>query len=223
MRLEIFITSRMSCSTSTTRDPLRGDLLDHRVDLRGLDRVAAGRRLVEQQHLRLGRQRARDLQPLERAIGQGACPPVGDARASRPARAVPRPARACRRFCATTDGSMHRVRQHDCGAHADGGRPSHSRSRSCERKSAGSETCATSPRARADAPACAVTSSSSRCTRPRFGAIEPEMRLNSVVLPAPFGPMIAKISAVLDRERHAVDARARRRSRCQIFARRARS
>ena len=33
----------------------------------------------------------------------------------------------------------------------------------------------------------------------------PEIRLNNVVLPAPFGPMIAKISAVIDREGHAVD------------------
>ena len=36
----------------------------------GLDRIAAGGRLVEQQHLRFAGERARDLQPLERAIGE---------------------------------------------------------------------------------------------------------------------------------------------------------
>ena len=78
MRCEIFITSFMSCSTSTTATPRRGDLLDHIVDLLGLDRIAAGGRLVEQQDLRLGRERAGDLQPPQRAVGQGAGGAVGD-------------------------------------------------------------------------------------------------------------------------------------------------
>ena len=64
MRSEIFITSFMSCSTSTTAMPLSRDLPDQAVDLLGLDRVAAGGRLVEQQDARLGGQRAGDLQTL---------------------------------------------------------------------------------------------------------------------------------------------------------------
>ena len=57
-------------------DALPRDGLDDGVDLLRLDRVAAGRRLVEQQHLRRGRERARDLQPLERAVS-AACRPSG--------------------------------------------------------------------------------------------------------------------------------------------------
>ena len=40
---------------------------------------------------------------------------------------------------------------------------------------------------------------------PRSGDIVPSMRLKSVVLPEPFGPMSAVIDPALDRERDAVD------------------
>ena len=72
-----------------------------RLDLGGLDRVAAGGRLVEQQDLGLARQRAGDLEPLQRAIGQAAGRPLGrcgkpDARERR-RRALRGVARFCRR------------------------------------------------------------------------------------------------------------------------------
>ena len=47
-----------------------GDLGDQVVDLLGLDRVAAGGRLVEQQDARPERQSASDLEALEGAVGQ---------------------------------------------------------------------------------------------------------------------------------------------------------
>src|SRR5215207_3264004 len=48
------------------------DLPDEPVELRRLDGVAARRRLVEEQHLGLGGERAGDLEALQRAVGQGA-------------------------------------------------------------------------------------------------------------------------------------------------------
>ena len=49
-----------------------GDLGDQVVDLLGLDGVAAGGRLVEEEDAGLERQRAGDLQALERAVGERA-------------------------------------------------------------------------------------------------------------------------------------------------------
>ena len=49
-----------------------GDLGDQVVDLLGLDGVAAGGGLVEEEDARLQRQRAGDLQPLQRAVGERA-------------------------------------------------------------------------------------------------------------------------------------------------------
>ena len=84
----------MLCSTSTTVMPSRGQLADQRVDLARLGLVQAGGRLVEQQQLRLGGQRARDLQPLERAVGHRVGRRV-DRSAPRPTRRIS--ARARRR------------------------------------------------------------------------------------------------------------------------------
>ena len=53
-------------------DALVGDAPDQFVDLLGLDRVASRRRFVEQQHARLGCERARNLETLARAVGQRA-------------------------------------------------------------------------------------------------------------------------------------------------------
>ncbi len=108
MRSDIFITSRMSCSTSTTRDALRRDFLDHGVDLGRLDRVAAGGGLVEQNDLRLGRERARDLQPLERAVGERAGGAIREAAQADKREQILRLPRACARFCRHTDGSETR-------------------------------------------------------------------------------------------------------------------
>ena len=72
MRREMLITSRMSCSTSTTATPVAAILRITASISSVSTAIAAGGRLVEQQELRLGRERARDLEPLERAIGQRA-------------------------------------------------------------------------------------------------------------------------------------------------------
>jgi hypothetical protein len=50
------------------RDTLLGDAADQPVDFLGLDRVAAGRRLVQQQYARFGGQRACYLEPLASAL-----------------------------------------------------------------------------------------------------------------------------------------------------------
>ena len=50
------------------------------------------------------------------------------------------------------------------------------------------------PRRQRAGAASAVTSSPRKSTRPAVGASSPEIRWNSVVLPAPFGPMTARSS-----------------------------
>ena len=50
-----------------------------------------------------------------------------------------------------------------------------------------------------------VMSCPSSRTRPRFGSVMPEMALNSVVLPAPFGPMMPLMLPSDDAERQVVD------------------
>ena len=71
-RSETPITTRMSCSIiSTVSSALVAQLLDERGEVRGLLRVHAGGRLVEQQQLRLGGERARDLEPALVAVRAG--------------------------------------------------------------------------------------------------------------------------------------------------------
>ena len=48
-------------------------------------------------------------------------------------------------------------------------------------------------------------SSPANSTRPALGAVKPEITLNNVVLPAPFGPMIAVTPCAAIIERHIVD------------------
>src|SRR5262249_23654706 len=50
------------------------------------------------------------------------------------------------------------------------------------------------PRRQRAGAASAVTSAPRKSTRPALGTSNPEMRWNSVVLPAPFGPMMARSS-----------------------------
>ncbi len=170
MRSETFITSRMSCSTSTTVMPSRAIAADERVDLGGLDRIAAGGRLVEQQHLGLARERAGDLEPLERAVGQAAGRPLG--RCRQPDARQQRAAAASRvaRFCRATAGRCRRsarmpvalvqvAADHDVLERA-----------SCGRRSAGSGTCATGRAAPAARGASPVTSSPASRTLPCAGA-----------------------------------------------------
>ncbi len=122
MRLEIFITSFMSCSTSTTVIPDAATLLDHGVDLLGLHRVAAGGGLIEQQHLRLGRERARDFEALERAIGHRAGGLIGQRGQSDERQQFLAP---CARLAVLPQhgGQREQMRAARCGARADAGRP----------------------------------------------------------------------------------------------------
>ena len=73
-------------------------------------------------------------------------------------------------------------------------RPADSRTRSDSRTAAGSGRSGRCRRCSADAAACAVMSRPSRRIVPASGARPPAIRLNSVVLPAPFGPMMPSAS-----------------------------
>ena len=53
------------------------ELVDQLVDVAGGDRVEAGGRLVEEQHLRVAEQRPGQGDPLAQALGQGAAGIVG--------------------------------------------------------------------------------------------------------------------------------------------------
>ena len=71
--LHTSITSWMSCSTSTTATPVGRHLPHHRAERGRLALVLPAGRLVEQQHLRVGRQRPGQLDHPRLAGGQ----PVG--------------------------------------------------------------------------------------------------------------------------------------------------
>ena len=112
MRFEIFITSFMSCSTSTTAMPCAAI---RRIS-RSISSVSTALQPAagssSSSTLRLGRERARDLQPLQRAIGQA---PAGRSAASRkPDQRRAAPARASRvaRFWRATDGQAEQIREH---------------------------------------------------------------------------------------------------------------
>ena len=52
------------------RRAVAADVVEQALERRGLGRVHAGRRLVEREQLRLGRERARDLEPALVAVGE---------------------------------------------------------------------------------------------------------------------------------------------------------
>ena len=75
MRSQMPMTRLMSCSMSSTVKPGVADPADERHQLELLGRVEARGGLVEQQQLRLGRQRPGDLEPALVAVGQVAWRP----------------------------------------------------------------------------------------------------------------------------------------------------
>ena len=92
------------------------------IDFLGFDRIAAGGRLVEQQHLRLAGQRARDFEALEGAIGERTgrtIGGIGEADAGK---------RRARRFAGRLDSGARPManaadRPESRCARGDGGRP----------------------------------------------------------------------------------------------------
>ena len=83
-----------SCVAITTLTPRARDGADDVLDRLGGGGIEARGRLVEKQHLRIARERARQRQPLLLAAGQPPRRPVGRGRRGRPARAIRRCARA---------------------------------------------------------------------------------------------------------------------------------
>ena len=154
-----------------------------------LGRVHAGRRLVQEQQLRLGGQRAGDLQAALVAVGQAARLVLGVAgrcrrsRAARCARsAMAASSRACSRQCAASRRAARR-------ACARGARPSRSPAPSCRRTGGCSGRCARCRPWPPGAPPAACRACRPARTLPASGVYRPVMTLKKVVLPAPLGPI----------------------------------
>ena len=170
------ITACITCSIITMVMPRVADRLDHRHHVAHLGRVEAGQHLVEQQQLRLDRERARELQPL-----------------------AARDREARRRGWSSIGAQADLVRDLLGGGErigaarrdADARRPRCSRARSARRMAARSGRCARCRAAPADAAARPVMSAPRRTRGLRSALRKPVMIANSVVLPAPFGPISA--------------------------------
>ena len=187
----IDMTTSMSCSMTRTVTPRRrAQIADVVEQLLAEDGRHAGHRLVEQDHARLDHQRAASSSSLRwppesvPGILVGEVATGGPARAARPpalahfrARAArPGPGRgaaATRRSPGWSLGGEHHVFQHaSCGsARAASGRRAPGR------------------RARSRRRASASMRRPAKRIAPRSGRRKPEMRLKTVVLPAPFGPI----------------------------------
>ncbi len=68
------MTSFTSCSISSTVTVVVADAVDQLAEQHLLGGIHAGGRLVEREQLRIGGQRARDLEPALVAVGQRARP-----------------------------------------------------------------------------------------------------------------------------------------------------
>ena len=180
-------TTSMSCSVNSTVRPVsRGDARDQRHDLAALARGHARGRLVEQQQLGRAGQRDGQLQPPLVAVGQD---PARLGRLLAQAHALQQRQRlvaveAPRRHqhvevpvVVAEEGRLH-VLEHGEAAEDAGDleRAAHAAAAEAVRRQA-----ADRPRRRR------------RCW-PVSCAMSPVIRLNSVVLPAPLGPMIARRS-----------------------------
>ena len=184
----IVITTSMSCSTNTTVRPSSRsatNVVEQRLHQR---RVHARHRLVEHDELRVDHERARHLEQLALAARQRAREVVllvGEAEVARADRAR----LACSRAPATATGSRERA-QTRCSPRWLGAREQHvvehgkprQRLRQLERPHHAR------PRDAVGGPARELRCRRS-CQCPPSARSNPVSRLNSVVLPAPFGPI----------------------------------
>ncbi len=200
---ESCITRSSLCSISRIVWPCRLELADDALHLRRLGLVHAGGRLVEQQQARPQRQRARDLDPAAVGVGQrirGLVDPRQQPVAEQRAGSPPPRAFSAASSARTGGGAKHRRRQLPQRAEHRQPRARHAEPavRAHQHVVAHAEVGEHPPvlerprhaRARRGAPALQpVTSAPANCTRPASGRSWPVSRLNSVVLPAPLGPM----------------------------------
>ena len=189
---EMFMTSPMSCSTRRTVTPRSRIRADELRELRRLAHVEAGGRLVEEEELRLGGERARQL---DRALLA-----VGEARRPRGRRARATPRNVERVAGARARSRAPRARSRAGGASRRRTRPGSARGAPTITFSS-AVICANSRicwKVR-ETPSAAIAVRRAALDRPRRGGgpsrrrarSTPETRLKSVVLPAPFGPMTA--------------------------------
>ena len=180
----------MSCSISRIVSFSSSRICAHELRQRlGFLRVHAGGRLVEQQQPRLGRQRPGDLHPPLVPVRQLRGEPVEDGLAQADVRQQLAGPLACLPAPRGGPRAGGRSTRTAPPASARGARSSRSRRRSsrrtggCSGRSARRRTLViTSGRAR-------VMSRSPSRIRPSVGRYSPVSMLNSVVFPAPFGPI----------------------------------
>ena len=167
--------------------------------------VEAAGRLVEQQQLRPRRERARQLDALLQR--RTADRRRGDARRRRDrgSRSAPR---RCRRASCSSRRVQGRcsalLRRSRCGR-ADGRRPAHCRAPTWCGTARGSGRCGRCRSRRCDAAGARGCSCPRTGCRRRPACRGGEKQLNSVVLPAPFGPIRPSRLPLGDGERHAVE------------------
>ena len=146
-RSEMPMTTLMSCSISRMVSPRSSRRRPHEPRQRaGLLRVHPGGRLVEQQQLGLGRQRARDLQPALIAVGAGCAPTPRPCRSGRRSEQLARPLARPRVSSRRTAACAARRRARSTSA-ARACRPARSRARSSSGTAGCSGRCARCPAA----------------------------------------------------------------------------
>ena len=167
--------------------------------------VHAGHRFVQQQQPRLRCQAHRDLQhPLvavRQAAGDVVLAPAEADEADDLMRALA-PARRCAGATPAVSSSPAQKPELRVHVQPDQHVAQHGESRGT------AATCwnvRTRPRRTRSCIGTPVMSAPSKRTRPAVGGSVPVIRLNSVVLPAPFGPIRPRISPGLDRQRDVVD------------------
>ena len=172
------------------RDAARAHVLDQRDQLAAFVLGQAAGDLVEQQQ-RAAWSPARA--PAPAACDRAASDPPARRWPCRPARSVP----ACRRSVVDRAPRARRRRRPRP--------PARSRTRSCRRTAAGSGTSARAPGGSACSGGSRVMSSPSKSdAAARPAPTVPVAMSNSVVLPAPFGPMMPSASPSCEREIDAV-------------------
>ena len=184
------ITACMTCSIMTMVMPRSRMAADDRHDVADLGGVEAGQHLVEQQQPRLGRQRARKLEPLAAGDRQRRGRPVEQVAQARP-RARPRRRRQARR---RARGRRQMRADRDVLPHRQ------ARERLHDLEGAG-DAAPRQPMRRLAGDVGAVVDDAAL----RSACAKPEMIENSVVLPAPFGPISAVMRPACASERCPVD------------------
>ena len=192
MRSQADITRSMRCSTSITAIEPRSSRMRSPSSTHLVSPEAAGR-LVEQQQLGLGDERAGERHALLHRIGERRRQPRAtssqpSSREHRSARARAAPARRDR-----ARQPQQRARDaRPCGS--AGRRASRSRARSARGNKPTPCSVARYPCRRAGWSARCVKRSTLPLHRARRGSTNPQITLNSVVLPAPLGPMTPRTS-----------------------------